>query len=59
MRTAFGQTRQQSSMILNMVNTLLDLAKIESIKFKLVEEYFDLAQAIDDACFTMQPAVDL
>lgn len=34
--------RQQSSMIINLVNNLLDLAKIEQIKFKLVEDFFDV-----------------
>ena len=47
--------KQQSSMIINLVNDLLDLAKIEEFKFKLSEEYFDLSQAIDDACITMKP----
>ena len=37
-------------MIINLVNNLLDLAKIETIKFKLVEEFFDLGQAIEEAC---------
>lgn len=46
-------------MILNMVNSMLDLAKIETINFKLVDEFFDLAQTIDDACLTMQPSVVL
>ena len=46
-------------MIINLVNNLLDLAKIESIKFKLVEEFFDIGQVIEEACYTMQPEVHL
>lgn len=46
-------------MIINLVNNLLDLAKIESIKFKLVEEFFDVGQAIKEACDTMRPEVHL
>lgn len=40
-------------MIINLVNNLLDLAKIEAIKFKLVEDFFDLGEAIEEACLTM------
>ena len=46
-------------MILNLVNDLLDLAKIESFKFKLDEEYFDLSACIYQACDTMKPLMDL
>lgn len=34
-------------MILNLVNDLLDLAKIEAFKFKLDEQYFDLVKVVD------------
>ena len=51
--------RQQSCIIINMVNNLLDLAKIENITFKLVEEFFDLGKAIEEACQTMQPEVHI
>jgi len=33
-------------MIENLINDLLDLAKIENNKFKLNEEYFDLTNSI-------------
>jgi len=33
-------------MIENLINDLLDLAKIENNKFKLNEEYFDLTNTI-------------
>lgn len=33
-------------MILNLVNDLLDLAKIEAFKFKLDEDYFDLTDVV-------------
>ena len=41
-------------MIINLVNDLMDLAKIQAFKFKLVDEYFDLPSAIIDAQRTMQ-----
>ena len=46
-------------MILNLVNDLLDLAKIEAFKFKLDEDYFDLNMVIDNAQMTMVPLLEL
>ena len=45
-------------MILNLVNDLLDLAKIEAFKFKLDEDYFDLKSSINQAVETMKPLMD-
>ena len=38
-----------SKMLLNLVNDLLDLAKMEQNTFQFSEDYFDLTQTIDDA----------
>lgn len=48
------QVELQSTMIINLVNDLMDVAKIQAFKFKLFEEYFDLPAAIADAQRTMQ-----
>ena len=32
----------QSNMLLTLINDLMDLAKLETLNFKLNEEYFDL-----------------
>lgn len=45
----------QSSMILNLVNDLLDLAKIDQFKFKLHNDYFDLSKMVRKAAGTMRP----
>lgn len=44
--TAIKRMNQQVSMILTLVNDMLDLAKIEQFKFTLHEDYFDLSQLI-------------
>ena len=46
-------------MVLNLINDLLDLAKIESLKFKLDEEYFDFKSSITQAFDTMKPLSDI
>ena len=46
-------------MVLNLVNDLLDLAKIESLKFKLDEEYYDFKSSINQAFDTMKPLSDI
>lgn len=46
---------QQVSMILTLVNDLMDLAKIEQFKFTLHEGYFDLSKLIRQVCQTMRP----
>ena len=38
-----------SKMLLNLVNDLLDLAKMEQNTFSFNEEYFDLVQTVDNA----------
>ena len=43
-------TKQQcnsSNMLENLINDLLDLAKIENNKFSLNQDYFDLAETIE------------
>ena len=36
----------QSKMLLNLINDLMDLAKLETLNFKFNEEYFDLPDLI-------------
>ena len=36
-------------MIENLINDLLDIAKIENNKFTLNEDYFDLSQSVKEA----------
>ena len=36
-------------MLLNLINDLMDLAKLEKMKFQLYNEYFDLTSTIDRA----------
>ena len=43
-----------STMLLNLINDLLDLAKIEKIKFKLNNEFFDLSKTISNAFQTLE-----
>jgi len=38
-----------SNMLLNLINDLMDLAKLEKMKFELNNEFFDLTQTIDRA----------
>lgn len=45
-------------MILNLVNDLLDLAKIESFKFKLDERYFNLVNVVHQSQVTMEPLTE-
>ena len=52
------QINLQASMILNLVNDLLDLAKIEAFKFKLDEDYFNLKTTIQQSVDVMKPAME-
>ena len=45
-KSSINHVTFQASMILNLVNDLLDLAKIEAFKFKLNEDYFDLVKVV-------------
>jgi len=36
-------------MLLNLINDLMDLAKLEKMKFQLNEEFFDLSNTIANA----------
>ena len=36
-----------SNMLLNLINDLMDLAKLEKMKFELNNEFFDLTSTID------------
>ena len=38
-----------SNMLLNLINDLMDLAKLEKMKFELNNEFFDLTSTIDKA----------
>ena len=44
----------QSKMLLNLINDLMDLAKLETLNFKFNEEYFDLPELIKQAFKTVQ-----
>ena len=57
--SSLKQIHLQATMILNLVNDLLDLAKIEAFKFKLDEDYFDLTETIDQANQTMAPLLEI
>jgi signal transduction histidine kinase len=43
-----------STMLLNLINDLLDLAKIESSSFKLNWTYFDLFEVIEKTSETLE-----
>ena len=40
-------------MLLNLINDLMDLAKLEKMKFSLNNDYFDLAKTIKGAFGTL------
>ena len=44
----------QSNMLLTLINDLMDLAKLETLNFKLNEEYFDLPLLIKQAFKTVR-----
>lgn len=44
----------QSSMLLTLINDLLDLAKLETMNFKFNEDYFNLSEVINQAYETMK-----
>lgn len=44
----------QSSMLLNLINDLLDFAKLETLNFELNEESFNLDELIDQAYNTVK-----
>ena len=46
----FENILYQSNMLLNLINDLLDLAKINSLNFKFNNNYFDLKDLISKAC---------
>ena len=41
-------------MLINLINDLLDLAKIDSLKFKFNDNYFDMNDLILKACDTVK-----
>lgn len=42
-----------STMLLNLINDLMDLAKLEKMKFELNNEFFDLTKTIERAFDTL------
>ena len=48
----------QSNMLLTLINDLMDLAKLETLNFKLNEEYFDLPELIKQAFKTVKCQAD-
>ena len=40
----------QSKMLINLINDLLDLAKINSLNFKFNDGYFDIKEVVLQAC---------
>ena len=46
-------------MLLNLINDLLDLAKVENNSFTFVESFFDLNMLIKSAFETVQSQADL
>jgi len=42
-----------STMLLNLINDLMDLAKLEKMKFELNNEFFDLTKTIKNAISTL------
>ena len=45
-------------MLLNLINDLLDLAKITSLNFKFNDNYFDIRESIQKACQTVKYITD-
>lgn len=45
-------------MLLNLINDLLDLAKINSLNFKFNDNFFDLNELIKKACQTIKFMAD-
>ena len=45
-------------MLLNLINDLLDLAKINSLKFKFNENYFYIKESIQKACQNIKYIAD-
>ena len=48
----------QSSMLLTLINDLLDLAKIETLNFRFNDDYFNLNQVITNAYNTIKYQAD-
>ena len=46
-------------MLTNLINDLLDLSKIDSLNFKLNEDYFNLIEIVDMAFKTVKYSSDL
>ena len=45
-------------MLLTLINDLMDLAKLETLNFKLTDEYFDLPELIKQAFKTVKCQAD-
>ena len=56
-RTIEGM-KYQSCMLLNLINDLLDFAKVENNSFTIVESYFDLNKLIESAFDTVRYVAD-
>lgn len=54
---SLDKIRQSSQYLLNLINDVLDMSKIESGKMKLVQDSFHLRQALTDTCQMIQPQV--
>lgn len=53
-RRQVGQIEKSGGHLLNLINDVLDLARIESGRVSLSIEPFRIAEAIDDACTTLE-----
>lgn len=48
----------QSSMLLTLINDLMDLAKLDTLNFKFNDEFFDLIDLVDVAFRTIKVQSD-
>ena len=48
----------QSNMLLTLINDLMDLAKLETLNFKLNNQYFDLPELIKQTFKTVKSQAD-
>ena len=44
----------QSNMLITLINDLMDLAKLETLNFKIEKDYFDLPELINQAFKTVK-----